>query len=112
MPLLAAAVAFSLLYAVVPNRKVPTRHAMAGGVLAALLFEMAKQGFAFYVTQFPLTRRSTAHLRWCRFSGLDLSLLGGDAAGRGVCALPRYFRDEGHYGSAAEGGAFCWPTAC
>lgn len=53
MPLLASAVAFTLLYAVVPNRSVPIRHAVAGGVLAALLFELAKRGFAFYLTQFP-----------------------------------------------------------
>ncbi len=52
-PLLASAVAFTLLYAVVPNRRVPIRHAMAGGVLAAVLFELAKRGFAFYLTHFP-----------------------------------------------------------
>lgn len=53
MPLLASAVAFTLLYAVVPNRRVPIRHAIAGGVLAAVLFELAKRGFAFYLTHFP-----------------------------------------------------------
>ncbi len=53
MPLLASAVAFTLLYAVVPNRRVPIKHAMAGGVLAAVLFELAKRGFAFYLTHFP-----------------------------------------------------------
>jgi len=53
MPLLASAVAFTLLYAVVPNRRVPIRHALAGGVLAAVLFELAKRGFAFYLTHFP-----------------------------------------------------------
>jgi membrane protein len=52
-PLLASAVAFTLLYAVVPNRRVPIRHAVAGGVLAAVLFELAKRGFAFYLTSFP-----------------------------------------------------------
>jgi membrane protein len=52
-PLLASAAAFTLLYAVVPNRRVPIRHAMAGGVLAAVLFELAKRGFAFYLTSFP-----------------------------------------------------------
>lgn len=53
MPVLASAVAFTLLYQVVPNRSVPMRHAMAGGALAAVLFELAKRGFALYVTTFP-----------------------------------------------------------
>ncbi len=52
-PLLASAVAFTLMYAVVPNRRVPIRHALSGGVLAAVLFELAKRGFAFYLTSFP-----------------------------------------------------------
>ncbi|MCG8427623.1 MAG: virulence factor BrkB family protein [Chromatiales bacterium] len=52
-PMLASVVAFTLLYAVVPNRRVSVVHALAGGVLAALLFELAKRGFAFYITQFP-----------------------------------------------------------
>jgi len=53
MPMLASAVAFTLLYMVVPNRSVPLRHALFGGLLAALLFEAAKRGFALYVTTFP-----------------------------------------------------------
>ena len=52
-PLLASATAFTLLYAVVPNRRVPIKNAIAGGVLAAILFEFAKRGFAFYLTSFP-----------------------------------------------------------
>ncbi|MBL3600196.1 MAG: virulence factor BrkB family protein [gamma proteobacterium endosymbiont of Lamellibrachia anaximandri] len=52
-PVLISAFAFTLLYAVVPNRKVPLWHALAGGILAALLFESAKRGFALYVTHFP-----------------------------------------------------------
>lgn len=52
-PLFASIVAFTLLYAVVPNRRVPVLHALAGGLLAALLFESAKRGFAYYVTSFP-----------------------------------------------------------
>ncbi len=53
MPVLISSLAFTLLYALVPNRSVPLRHALAGGVLAALLFELAKRGFALYVTAFP-----------------------------------------------------------
>lgn len=53
MPLLASAVAFSLLYLVVPNQRVPAWHAIAAGLLAALMFELAKRGFASYITYFP-----------------------------------------------------------
>jgi len=52
-PAIASVVAFSLLYLVVPNQSVPLTHAVAGGVLAALLFEIAKQIFAYYITLFP-----------------------------------------------------------
>lgn len=52
-PAIASAAAFSLLYLVVPNQPVPLRHAVVGGVLAALLFEIAKRVFAHYVTLFP-----------------------------------------------------------
>ncbi|MCW8908094.1 MAG: virulence factor BrkB family protein [Sedimenticola sp.] len=53
MPVVASAFAFSLLYLVVPNRQVPLRHAVFSGVLAALMFELSKRLFAYYITQFP-----------------------------------------------------------
>ncbi len=53
MPVILSTVAFSLLYALVPNRTVPWRNALAGGLLAATLFEVSKRGFALYVTTFP-----------------------------------------------------------
>jgi membrane protein len=52
-PAAVSAVAFFLLYRLVPNRKVPWRHAAAGGVLAAVVFEFAKEVFAFYVAHAP-----------------------------------------------------------
>nr|VFJ90489.1 MAG: membrane protein [Candidatus Kentron sp. LFY] len=52
LPFFAAMLAFTLLYAIVPYRRVPIHHAMAGGVMAAVLFESAKEGFALFVTYF------------------------------------------------------------
>ncbi len=52
-PVLASAVAFTMMYVIVPNRRVRLSHALIGGVFAAVLFELAKRGFAFYITQFP-----------------------------------------------------------
>jgi len=51
MPFSLTTIAFTLIYVAVPNRRVYLRHAFMGGFLAALLFEMAKRGFAYYVTQ-------------------------------------------------------------
>lgn len=52
-PVVASAIAFTMMYAVVPNRRIRLLHAFAGGVFAAVLFEVAKRGFGFYITQFP-----------------------------------------------------------
>ncbi|RZI43358.1 YihY family inner membrane protein [Herbaspirillum sp. HC18] len=45
--------AFTLLYIVVPNRLVDWRDAAAGGLLAAVAFEIAKRFFVVFITQFP-----------------------------------------------------------
>lgn len=52
-PVITGTAAFTLLYAAVPNTRVPLRHALAGGCLTTLLFEAAKALFALYVTLFP-----------------------------------------------------------
>ena len=44
---------FTLLYALLPARRVPIKSAIWGGLLAALGFEVAKYGFRLYVTTFP-----------------------------------------------------------
>jgi len=42
--------AFTLIYAFIPARRVPFRLALVGGAVAAVAFEVAKRGFAFYIT--------------------------------------------------------------
>ena len=44
-------VGFTLAYYLLPHRTVKFRHAVAGGVLATVLFELAKYGFAMYLTR-------------------------------------------------------------
>jgi membrane protein len=48
-----AAVGFAFLYFVVPNRAVRVWHALAGGVVAALLLQLLKRGFSLYLEHFP-----------------------------------------------------------
>ncbi|UVW27004.1 YihY family inner membrane protein [Massilia sp. H6] len=45
--------AYTLLYMVVPNRRVAWRDALWGGVGAAIAFELAKRVFALFIRQFP-----------------------------------------------------------
>ncbi|HEY1057798.1 MAG TPA: YihY family inner membrane protein [Limnobacter sp.] len=51
--MLVTAVAFAFIYRVVPNRAVHWKDALAGGVVASVLFEVTKRAFAAYITHFP-----------------------------------------------------------
>jgi membrane protein len=53
VPLVLTAAAFTLAYYIVPNRPIQLRHALAGGLAAAVMFELMKRGFAVYVARFP-----------------------------------------------------------
>ena len=53
VPAVLTAIAFTLLYRSVPACPVRTRHALAGGVLAALAFEIMKTLFGLYIAAFP-----------------------------------------------------------
>lgn len=53
LPFLFTCVAFALLYGVVPACRVEIRHALMGGVVAGLGFELAKRAFALYLQQVP-----------------------------------------------------------
>ena len=51
LPIIAAIATFTVLFYAVPNTVVPFKHALAGGVMTAILFEIGKLGFRFMVTQ-------------------------------------------------------------
>jgi membrane protein len=53
LPFVFTCIALMLLYGVVPNRRVELRHALIGGVVAGIAFELAKRGFAVYLARFP-----------------------------------------------------------
>jgi membrane protein len=70
VPIATSAVAFFLVYRIVPHREVPWRHALLGGGVAALLFEGAKQLFGIYVGVAP-----TYSVIWGAFAAIPLALI-------------------------------------
>lgn len=53
IPLLINTIVFSTLYIVVPNYRMQWYGGILGGFVAALLFELGKNAFAFYLSSFP-----------------------------------------------------------
>ena len=53
LPFLGTAIAFFLLYRLLPHRRVPWRHALLGAAVAAVLFEAAKNIFSIYARMAP-----------------------------------------------------------
>lgn len=53
LPLFISVIAFMFLYMLVPNKAISPKFAAIGALVAAVLFEIAKKGFAIYVTQIP-----------------------------------------------------------
>ena len=45
--------ALTMLYMVVPFRRIEWRHALSGGIVAGVIFELTKRGFALYIAEFP-----------------------------------------------------------
>lgn len=68
-PLLLTTLAFSLLFAAVPNCKVPLKHALFGGLMTAIVFEVAKQLFAV------LAAKSSYQVVYGTFAVVPLFLL-------------------------------------
>ncbi len=53
LPFILSFFAFMGLYLLVPNKRVTMKDAAIGALIAAILFELSKKGFAMYITQFP-----------------------------------------------------------
>lgn len=62
--------ALVLAYRAVPNRYVPIRHAVIGGIFAALLFELVKHLFVAYIVRVP-----TYNLVYGAFASVPIFLL-------------------------------------
>lgn len=56
LPFVLTAATFAVLYITLPNCRVRWVHAVTGGLVAAQLFELLKQGFGIYVAAFPAYR--------------------------------------------------------
>jgi len=50
IPVIMTLFAFTLIYLIIPNTRVTFFHALVGGITATLFFELAKRGFALYVS--------------------------------------------------------------
>ncbi|MBH1972053.1 YihY family inner membrane protein [Moraxellaceae bacterium AER2_44_116] len=70
VPILFTALAFSLLYIAVPNCRVPVKAGFQAGVFSAILLEIAKNIFTFFVTNF-----SSYQLVYGAFAAFPLFLL-------------------------------------
>jgi membrane protein len=53
LPFLLTSIALTLAYISIPNCKVKTGNALLGGIIASILFELAKRGFALYIASVP-----------------------------------------------------------
>ncbi|HCA89376.1 MAG: hypothetical protein CMF38_08270 [Legionellaceae bacterium] len=52
LPFLLSLTGFTFLYVIVPNRPVLILHGLVGGLTAAILFEIAKLSFAYYLSHY------------------------------------------------------------
>jgi membrane protein len=70
VPLAVSTLGFFLTYRFIPNRHVPGAHALAGGLLAAVVFELTKLLFASWIRAVP-----TYRLVYGAFAAIPLFLL-------------------------------------
>ena len=70
VPTAVSSIAFFLIYRLVPHGKTRWQPALVGGIVAGILFEVGKEGFAFYVAHAP-----AISVAYGAFAALPLFLL-------------------------------------
>lgn len=53
LPVLMSSLAFSLAYLAIPNTRVPIAHGVLGGIVAAILFDLARRAMTIFITLSP-----------------------------------------------------------
>lgn len=86
VPLLISFTAFTVVYKFVPNTEVEWKHALIGAAVPAMLFEVTKFGFSFYLSYFGNYEATygsfgavIAFLFWAYLTGIYL-ILGAEVA--------------------------------
>lgn len=81
LPVLFTTLAFAILFRIVPNRYVPSAHALIGGIVASVLFETMNRVFGHYISHFPTYKlvygafaSVPIFLMWVYFSWLTILL--------------------------------------
>ena len=107
IPVALTSLALALLYLAMPNRRIALRDALLGGIVAGLVFEATKRGFAWYLSQFPTYKMVYGafatvpiFLLWIYLSWL-IVVFGAVV----VAALPEW-RTHAMHGRAAPGADF------
>ncbi len=70
LPILLSSLAFSLAYIAIPNTRVPIRHGLMGGLIAAIAFDLARRAMTLFITLFP-----TYQLVYGAFAAVPLFLI-------------------------------------
>jgi membrane protein len=83
-PLLIAIVGFTAIYRIIPTKRVPWRVALIGGIVAGVLWELAKQVFGYYAVHFSIystlygsLTSITVFTIWVNYSAL-VAILGAE----------------------------------
>ncbi len=86
LPLFIAIATFTTIYWIIPTKRIPWRVALFGGVVAGVLWELAKQLFGYYVVHFAMYSKLYGSLTsiivftiWVNYSAL-VAILGAEAA--------------------------------